>query len=518
MAMLKSMATVSGFTAMSRVLGFVRDVLVAGFLGKSNASEAWVAAFRFPNMFRRIFGEGAFNAAFVPLFGRELEEKGEKAAVEFANRALTILALVLGIGTLIAIPGMEWIMGVFVAGYKEYPEKFELTVGLTRITFSYLLCMAMSAHLSGVLNTLKIFAMPAFAPVLLNLIFLGGLTIAVPMLGFKEDPNGVSHVLAWCVFAAGWAQLFALWVNCRRSGMAVRLVKPTITPRIKRLFILMLPGIAAAGVQQINLFFGTWIGSREDGANTYIYFSERVYQLPLGMIGIAMGVVLLPEITRKLRGGKENDAWTTLNRGVELALLVTLPAAVAMLIIPEPIIAVLFERKNFSPEATVQTALTLAGFAAGLPGYVLVKVLQPGYFAREDTKRPMYMAAITVVVNIAFSLILFPHFKHVGIAIATAIAAWVNVMLLAFGLRGEVHMDAQLKSRILRIVAASAAMGFAVWGFSQLLDGWVSAGGWLRVLALAVLVAAGMAIYGALALALKATSLRELRSGFSRRS
>ena len=518
MAMLKSMATVSGFTAMSRVLGFLRDVLVAGYLGKSNASEAWVAAFRFPNMFRRIFGEGAFNAAFVPLFGRELEERGDKAALEFANRALTILALVLGVGTLIAIPGMRWIMSVFVAGYLKHPEKFELTVALTRITFTYLLCMAMAAHLSGVLNTLKIFAMPAFAPVLLNLIFLAGLAVAVPALGFNEDPEGVSYVLAWCVFAAGFAQFLALFATCRRKGMHIRFVRPTLTPRIRRLFILMLPGIAAAGVQQVNLFFGTWIGSREDGANTYIYFSERVYQLPLGMIGIAMGVVLLPEITRKLRGGQEIAAWNTLNRGMELALLVTLPAAVAMFVIPQPIIAVLFERKNFSPEATVQTALTLAGFAAGLPGYVLIKVLQPGYFARENTKAPMYMAGVTVVVNIVFSLILFPHFKHVGIAIATAIAAWVNVLLLGIGLRREVHMDAQLKSRLWRIVAASASMGLAIWGLSRLLDGWVTAGGWLRVLAVALLVVAGVTAYAVFALALKATSLRELRSGFSRRS
>ncbi len=514
--MLRSMATISGFTLMSRLLGFVRDAMIAGYLGKSNASEAWVAAFRFPNMFRRIFGEGAFNAAFVPIFAGELEAKGKEEAEIFANRAFTILALVLMVGTLIAIPGMRGIMSVFASGYREIPEKFELTIGLGRITFSYLLCMALSAHLSGVLNSLRFFAMPAFAPVLLNLIFIVGLSVAVPVLGWATNLAGVGYVLAWCVFISGFAQLFLLFWTCRRKGMRLRFVRPRITPRIKRLFLIMGPGIVAASVQQMNLAFSNWIGSQNDGSNTYIYYSDRIYQLPLGVFGIALGIVLLPDITRKLRGGREAAAWHTLNRGMEMALLISLPAMVAMLVLPNEIIGTLFERGKFTPADTLQTAMTLMGCAAGLPGYVLIKVLQPGYFARENTRRPMQIAAVAVTVDICVSLLLFPHYKHIGLAMATAVSAWVSVGLLAYGLRRQVRPDAQLRRRLWRIIVASTGMGAAVWAAKGLFAGWFASGFALKACALALVVVFGLAVYAGLALALKATSLAEMRRGVSR--
>jgi putative peptidoglycan lipid II flippase len=517
MGMLRSMATISGFTLMSRLLGFVRDAMIAGYLGKSNASEAWVAAFRFPNMFRRIFGEGAFNAAFVPIFAGELEAKGKEEAQLFANRAFTILALVLVVGTLIAIPGMRGIMSVFASGYREIPEKFELTVGLGRITFSYLLCMALSAHLSGVLNSLRFFAMPAFAPVLLNVIFIVGLSVAVPLLGWAKNAAGVGYVLAWCVFFSGFAQLFLLFWTCRRKGMPIRFVRPQWSPRIKRLFLIMGPGIVAASVQQMNLAFSNWIGSQNDGSNTYIYYSDRIYQLPLGVFGIALGIVLLPDITRKLRGGREAAAWHTLNRAMEMALLISLPATVAMLMLPKEIIGTLFERGKFTSADTLQTALTLMGCAAGLPGYVLIKVLQPGYFARENTRRPMQIAATAVAVDICVSLLLFPHYKHVGLAIATAVSAWVSVALLGFGLRAHFHPDAQLRGRAWRIVVASIGMGAALWACKIPLAGWLSAGFVLKATALSLLVFIGLAIYAILALALKATSVAEIRRGVSKK-
>jgi len=492
--------------------------MIAGYLGKSNASEAWVAAFRFPNMFRRIFGEGAFNAAFVPIFAGELETHGKEDAERFANRAFTILALVLVVGTLVAIPGMRGIMSVFAAGYREIPEKFELTVALGRITFSYLLCMALAAHLSGVLNSLRIFAMPAFAPVLLNLIFIVGLSVAVPVLGLTKNLAGVAHVLAWSVFVSGFAQLLLLFVTCRRKGIRIRFIRPEITPRVKRLFVIMVPGIIAAGVQQINLAFSNWIGSQHDGANTYIYYSDRIYQLPLGMFGIALGVVLLPDITRKLRGGRDGAAWHTLNRGMEFALLISLPATVAMLVIPQAIIGTLFERGNFTAADTAQTAMTLAGFAAGLPGYILIKVLQPGYFAREDTRRPMQIAVVAVAVNIVFSLLLFPHYKHVGLAIATAISAWINVALLAFGLRGVLRPDAQLRGRVWRIAVASLGMGAVLWACKAPLADSLAGGFAPKAVALGLLVAVGLGAYAGLALALKATTLAEMRRGISRKT
>ena len=535
--MFRSMFTVGGFTLMSRVLGFLRDILIARFIGTTIQSDAFFAAFRLPNMFRRIFGEGAFNSAFVPLFGRALEEQGKDEAELFASRAFSWLAVVLGIGTLIAIPLMRWIMAVFVFGYLtpkgwefswpwlwemiRYPhgsEKFEITVAYGRVVFSYLMCMALAAHLSGVLNTLRVFAMPAFAPVLLNLIFLAGLTIFVPLLGYDGDRAAIGNLLAWCVCVAGFVQLAMLYLTCRRKGLRIRLMRPVRSPRVRRLFVLMVPGIIAASIQQVNLFIGTLIASMQDMAVSYLYYSDRIYQLPLGMIGIAFGVVLLPEITRRLRSGNEEGAKASLTRGIELSMLLTLPAAIAMLAIPAPLISVLFERGDFTADSTSAVAMALAGFSLGLPGYVLIKVLQPGYFAREDTKSPMVMAAITVAVNIGASLLLFPKFGHVGIAIATSISAWVNVLLLWRGLRGFLKVDGATWSRLARILFASALMGVAVWALSRssfvidMLDG----GEIVRAVALAILIGAGIGVYAVLALGLKATSLRDLKASFKK--
>lgn len=512
MGMLKSLAAVSGFTLMSRLLGFVRDIFVAKYLGTGAMGDAFQVAFRFPNFFRRIFGEGAFNSAFIPLFGRELEEHGKEVAEQFASRAFTFMTLVLGIASLVAIPLMHWLMAAFVPGFMEDPEKFAMTVNYSQITFAYLLCMALAALLSGVLNTLKIFAIPAFAPVLLNIIFLIGLTVVVPRTG---NPG---LVLSWCVFISGFAQLGLLFFACRRRGINIRFVSPKMTPRMKRLFILMGPGIVAAGVQQVNLLIGTQISSSQESAVSYLYFSERIYQLPLGMIGIAFGVVLLPEITRKLRAKQEGAAINTINRGIELAMLITLPAAVAMFVISGSIIGTLFEGGKFTPDSTRQTAMALAAFATGLPGYVLIKVLQPGFFAREDTKRPMFYAGITVTVNIAFSLVLFKFYRHVGIACATSIAAWVNVVLLWRGLHGFLTTDSQLRSRLPRIFLASLVMGAVLWALQIAVEPWYETGGYHRTLSLGLLVTVGTATFAAAALALKAASLSELKANFTRRS
>ena len=420
------------------------------------------------------------------------------------------MTIVLGVLSLVAIPFMALLMGAFVPGFKEDSGKFAMTANFAQITFAYLLCMALAALLSGVLNTIKVFALPAFAPVLLNLIFIAGITCVLPFTG---EPG---LVLSWSVFIAGFAQLGLLFVGCRRKGVNIRFIAPKLTPRMKRLFLLMGPGIVAAGVQQVNLLIGTQISSGQDAAVSYLYYSERIYQLPLGMIDIAFGIVLLPEITRKLRGGQEPEAVNTINRGIELAMLITVPAAVAMMVIPSQIISALFEGKEFDAESTRFTAMALAAFAAGLPGYVLIKVLQPGFFAREDTKRPMYFAGITVFVNIVFSLILFKKYGHTGIAVATSIAAWVNVILLWRGLKGFLTTDKQLQTRLPRILLASILMGGALWLLQNLLHSLYDAGGIKRMIGLFILIASGIIVYATSALALKATTMRDLKSGFSR--
>ena len=377
--------------------------------------------------------------------------------------------------------------------------------------------MALVAHLSGVLNTIKVFGMPAAAPVLLNVIFLLGLLGVTSVMGIKSHPLECAHVAAWCIFIAGFIQLGALYITCIRKGIRIHLCKPKINTKMKRLFILMGPGILAGGIQQINLLIGGIIASFREGAISYLYYSERVYQLPLGMIGIGLGVVLLPEVTRRLRKGDQTGAVTSMNRGFEMALLITLPAALAMALIPYPIISTLFQRGAFSPDDAMATSMALAGFSFGVPGYVLVKVLQPGFFARENTKSPMIMAGITIFVNIVVSLLLFGRLGHVGTALATAVAAWVNVALLLYGLRDFWKPDSRLKKRLPRIIIATMIMGIGIWLINRAMEGWfVGSGFGQRLLGLSVLVISGLLIYAIAALKLKATSIEDLKNEYQK--
>ncbi len=513
MALLRSFATVGGYTGLSRILGFIRDILLAHVVGTGHVADAFFVAFRLPNMFRRVFAEGAFNAAFVPLFARRMEQEGAVLAKAFAEQALAVLLAALLAFTAAAMAAMPWIMYALAPGFASDPEKYDLAVQLSRITFPYLLFLSLAALLSGILNSLYRFAAAAAAPVLLNVFFIAALVIVVPLTG---QPG---HVMAWTVAAAGMAQFLLLVVAASRAGMALRLPRPRLTPGIKRLLKLMGPALASAGVLQINIQIGTIIASFEESAVSYLYYADRVYQLPLGLIGIAFGVVLLPELSRKLRGGAPEAAMTSLNRGVELALLLTLPATVALLAIPWPIVVVLFERGAFDRAASDATSLALAAFALGLPAYVLVKVLQPGFFAREDTVTPLKIAGVSVATNIVLAVVLFLQIGFVGLALATALAAWVNAGLLALGLRrrGFLRLDARTRSRLPRMALASLLMGAALWGGTAALDGWFDAGMWIGVAGLALLVGGGLAVYGLLALVLGAVTPAELKALAARR-
>ena len=506
MALVRRIATVGGYTGISRVLGFVRDILIAHIVGAGPVADAFIVAFRLPNMFRRIFAEGAFNAAFVPLFARRLEQESEAAAKLFAEEALSVLLFTLFGLTALAMVAMPWLVHVLAPGFAAEPEKFALTVELSRITFPYLLFMSLTALLSGLLNSLHRFAAAAAAPILLNILFIVGLLVVLPFTGFP------GHVMSWAVAVAGVAQLVLLMVAAGRAGVWLRPRRPRLTPGVKRLLKLMVPGLLSAGVLQINILVGTAIASSAAGAVSYLYYADRVYQLPLGLIGIAFGVVLLPDLSRKLRAGADSAAMATLNRGLELAMLLTLPAAVALMVIPAPIVIVLFERGALSREGSEAIALALAAFASGLPAFVLVKILQPGFFAREDTVTPLKMAAVSVVANVGLSLTLFPVMGHVGIALATALAAWLNTLLLALGLRRRefLRLDPRLRGRMPRIFAAALAMGGGIWWLAQRLAPWFDGDLLERVAGLCLLVVVGLFIFAALALGLGAVRRSEL--------
>lgn len=513
MSLLRALFTVGGLTGISRILGFVRDILMAAVIGTGPIADAFFVAFRFPNFFRRLFAEGAFNAAFVPGFARRLEADGQERARAYAESVLAVLLAALATFTLIAVLAMPWLMHVIAPGFGTDPAKFDHAVQLTRLTFPYLLFMALVALYGGILNARYKFAAFAAAPAVLNVFFIVALVAVIPFTG------AAGVVLAWTVTLAGMAQFGLLVWRAHKAGIALRLPVPRLTAGVRRTLRLMGPGVLSAGALQLNLVVGTVIASWQDEAVSYLYYADRVYQLPLGLIGIAFGVVLLPDLSRKLRAGDTAGAMGTLNRGLELAMLLSLPAAVALLTIPQPIVTVLFERGAFGAEAAVATGHALAAFAVGVPAYVLVKIFQPAFYAREDTATPLKAALANVATNIAVSLALFPIIGHVGIALATAAAAWVDSGLLGLWLRraGYLRLDAQIRRRLPRMALASGLMGGALLGVHHgVLAPWFDAGPAWAIPALAALVVGGMAVYAALAVVTGAShpaELRRLRGG-----
>lgn len=488
----KNFATVGGATLLSRVLGFVRDVMLAAFVGAGPVADAFVVAFRLPNLFRRLFAEGAFNSAFIPLFARSLEEDGERGARQFAGEIAAALFWTLVIVLVLAEIAMPVLVYVLAPGYFSDPAKFDLTVLMARIAFPYLLFMSLLAFVSGILNSFQRFAAAAMAPVMLNVVM--GLVLAgIGLSGLEPTPT-TGVILVTGVAVAGIVQLAFVAVDLKRLGFSIPLFRPRWTPGVKRLLALGLPGVLAGGITQINITVGTIIASMQDGANSFLYYADRVYQLPLGVVGIAIGVVLLPNLTRSLRSGHQKEALHLQNRSLEFALALTLPAAVALFLIPREIIDVLFGRGEFGQEAINQTAWALMAFSIGLPAFVLNKVLSPGYFSREDTKTPMYFAGVAMVINVVLAIGLFPFLAHVGIAVATSVAGWVNTGLLALLLhkRGHFELDTAALKRLPLLFIASVLMGAVVLGLAIFVPGAHAERFLVRAGHLAILVLAGM--------------------------
>jgi putative peptidoglycan lipid II flippase len=518
MSLVAKFASVGSATMASRLLGFVREALIAAALGAGPVTDAFYAAFRFPNLFRRLFAEGAFNTAFIPLFAKEIEGGGMEAARRFAEDVLAVLLTVLLALSALAMIFMPFLVGTIVApGFAASPEKFDLTVVMTRIMFPYLLCMSLLAMLSGIMNSMRKFFLAALVPVLLNVILIA--VLAIGLLGsLSEREAGL--LLAWGVLASGIAQLLILAIAVRRSGFTLRLRPPRLTPAVRRLMVLMAPALLTGGIMQINLLVGQIIASTEDKAISLLNFADRINQLPLGVIGVAVGVVLLPELARALKAGNMTDAQHLQNRSLEFAFGLTLPAAVGLMVMPAPIVGLLYERGQFTALDTQMTAAALAAFASGLPAYVLIKVFQPGFFAREDMKTPMWFSLVTVVANIALSLLLFPFYGHVAIALATSLSCWINVGLLAGTLwrRDHFRPSAVTTRRIAMIAVASAAMGAVAYGLDGTLLAYLSDAATMpRALAVLFVIVVAAVVYLFLVLLTRAVDPNELRGALRRR-
>ena len=500
---------VGGWTLLSRGVGFVRDVMIAAYLGSGPVAEAFLVAFSLPNMFRRFFAEGAFNMAFVPMFAKKLE--GGEDAAGFARDAFSGLASILIAFTLVgtwAMPTLVWAMASGFAG----DARFDMAVLFGRITFSYILFISLTALLSGVLNALGRFTEASIVPVLMNVIFI----LAMGLAAWQGWPIGLT--LAWAVPVTGVAQLAMTWISAERAGFRFRPTRPRLTPDLRRLALIAGPAVLAGGVVQINLIVGRQVASFYDGAIAWLNYADRLYQLPLGVVGVAIGVVLLPDLARRLRAGDTDGGRASFNRATEFAMALTLPSAVALIAVALPLVTVLYQRGAFGPEDTRATATALAIYGAGLPAFVLQKVLQPLYYAREDTSRPFNYALVSLVVNAGLALGLMPLFGFAAAALGTTLASWAMVIQLWYGSRGmgeAVTFDDRFRARLPRIMAAALLMGAAVWGAADLLDPMLQAAR-LRYLALLIIVAVGVASYFGLGTLIGAFRLAEFRSALRR--
>ena len=518
MSLVKKFAAVGGATSASRVSGFVREALIGAALGAGPVADAFYAAFRFPNLFRRLFAEGAFNTAFIPLFAKELEGGGTEAARRFAQDVLSVLMATLLLVSGLAILFMPFLVEWLIApGFADDPAKLDLTVLLTRIMFPYLFFMSLVAMLSGILNSMRHYFLAAIVPVLLNIILIVVL-IAALMLGLEAPTTGIW--LAFGVFVSGAAQLFFLARGVRKQGFSMSLRWPALTPDVKRLLVLMGPALLTGGVTQINLLVGQIIASAQAGAISLLNYADRINQLPLGIIGIAIGVVLLPELSRTLKAGNHDEAQHLQNRSLEFGLGLTLPAAVGFVLFAGPLVNLLYERGAFTAETTALTAAALAAFATGLPAYVLIKVFSPAYFARLDVKSPMWFSMASVVINIVGSVVLFPLWGHVGIAAATSIAAWLNFVLLAGVLwkRGDFRPSPTTLRRVVMIILASIVMGVVVLALNWAMAAWLSSPAFsIRFVSVMGVILIAATIYFVIVIVSGALDRNELKRALRRR-
>ena len=489
--------TVGSLTLLSRLTGFARDMLIAAALGAGPVADAFFVSFKLANCLRRLFAEGAFGAGFVPLFTRALADEGHAAAARFARDAASVMLAILLPVLLLAELFMPALVRVLATGFDPGGERYALAVDLSRVTFPYLACVSLAALAGSVLNGIGRFAAAAAAPVLLNLTLIGALLLAA---GTALTPV---WALAWGVAAAGLLQLLWLLVSTARLGYPLRPGRIRLDHRLRRLLALLLPGIGGAGLGQLMVLVNSWFASHlPAGAVAHLFYADRLVQLPIGLIGVALGTALLPALSGAARAGDSEGARTVLGRALAAALLLTLPAALGLLLLAEPIIRVLFERGAFTPEATAATAAALQAMAIGLPPAIASRILAPAYFAREDTGTPVRMAALSLAANLGLILLLIAPLAEAGIALAGSLAAWLHAGLLATGLarRGQLTLSGPFARDVGRAVAATAVMVVLLLALRPALTGLHEA------LALAALVAGG-----GLAFLLSATLLGAFR-------
>ncbi|AJD47061.1 Virulence factor MVIN-like protein [Isoalcanivorax pacificus W11-5] len=499
--LLASTLVVSSMTLLSRVLGLVRDVVLARLLGVSAGTDAFFVAFRIPNFLRRLFAEGAFNQAFVPVLS-EYKTRGSLAASKLlVDRVAGTLGSVLIMVTVIGVVGAPVLISVFAPGFGDDPTQRALAVEMLRLTFPYIFFISLTAFAGSILNTWGRFAVPAFTPVLLNLCLIAAALFLAPL--FAEQRMAVA--LAWGVLAAGMVQLLFQLPFLARLGLMPRPRMAWQDPGVKKIMALMAPALFGVSVSQINLLLDTVLASLlETGSVTWLYYSDRLVELPLGVFAIAIGTVILPSLSKTHAADAPQQFSRTLDWGLRLILIVGFPAALALAVISEPLLASLFLYGEFSVLDVNQASLSLRAYAFGVVAFMLIKVLAPGFFARQDTRTPVKIGIIALVANMAFNLMLVWHLRHMGLALATALSAWLNAGLLWYGLRkaGIYQAQAGWGMLLLRLLVAGGLMSAAIFALSAQTDVWFTGLAWQRALWLLAVVLCGVLVYAVALLAL----------------
>ena len=499
MNLYRATGTIGGLTLVSRIFGFVRDMMLARVLGAGLAADAYQLAFRLPNTFRRLFAEGAFSVAFVPMFSERIaREGGEAEAERFSSNVLSVFVWVLAVFTALFIVIMPAFVWLLASEYQAIPGKFELAVALSRITFPYLALISLVSLLTGILNSMSRFGPGASAPIWFNLTLIAAIATGYYLRGPGGDDAIVVYVLAIGVSLSGLVQLIWLWFWLRRTGFRLGIHRPKLTPEVKELGWLILPSTFGAGIYQLSQLIDTFFATRlPQGSLTLLSMADRLNQMPLGIVGIALGTAILPALSRAISGSDKGAATRIQANAVELAMLLTLPAAAALAICAEPFVNAFFVGGKFTEADGDVTAGIVVALVAGLPAYVLVKVLTPGFFARKDTRTPVYTAAAVLAFNIVLILLLIQPFGIIGLAAATAAASWLNTVLLYTILHRRDHfrLPVAVFGRIARQLVATAIMVAALIFLLSYLQGLFLGIWYQRALALAAVVIAGMIVY-----------------------
>ncbi|MDZ7737235.1 MAG: murein biosynthesis integral membrane protein MurJ [Gammaproteobacteria bacterium] len=490
--LLKSTATVGGMTLLSRVFGLARDVVIARLFGAGMGTDAFFVAFRIPNFFRRLFGEGAFAQAFIPVLSEYKQQRGEEEVRNLIDHTTATLGLIVLAVTVVGVVAAPIVILVFAPGFREDMSRYDLAVSLLRLTFPYLLFISLTALAGAILNAWRRFAVPAFTPVLLNLSLIGA---AIWLAPYLETPI---EALAWGVLIAGVVQLLFQLPFLLRLRLMPRPFGGRDREGVGRIFKLMLPTLFGVSVSQINVMIDTLIASfLVSGSISWLYYSDRMMEFPLGVFGIALATVILPQLSEKHAEGNGRDYSLTLDWGLRWVWLISVPAAVGLAVLAVPIMVTLFQYGSFTPVDAAMASRSLMAFAIGLPAFVLIKVLATAFFSRQDTRTPVKAGVAAMVTNIILNLALVGILAHAGLALATSIAAAVNAGLLFFWLKRYKAYTAQpgWHAFLLRVITATFVMAALLVYWLPGLDEWVAMGLWWRIGMLTLWVAAGLALY-----------------------